>query len=113
MSLGNEIAEYRRKAGLTQALLAERLGVTFQAVSGWERDEYAPDVDKLVPLAKELKTTVGRLLEEYPVPEWEKRKRLFSEEHMYTFARATALALGFSETEGIALYPGQAPGADA
>ena len=98
MSLGKQIAEYRKKAGLTQAELAEKLDVSFQAVSGWERDEYAPDVGKLVPLARALGASVGRLIEEVDLPDWDRRKRLFSEERMYAFARATALECGLSET---------------
>nr|MBQ4317855.1 helix-turn-helix transcriptional regulator [Clostridia bacterium] len=35
--IGTKIAEYRRKLALTQAELAEKLGVTHQAVSQWER----------------------------------------------------------------------------
>ena len=35
--LASNISELRRRAGLTQDALAEKLGVTFQAVSKWER----------------------------------------------------------------------------
>lgn len=98
MSLGKQIAEYRKKAGLTQSELAEMLEISFQAVSGWERDEYAPDVNKLVPIAKALNTSVGRLLEECPLPTWDKRKRLFNEEHMYTYAKALAIEAGLFNT---------------
>ena len=98
MSLGKQISEFRKKAGLTQAELAEKLDVSFQAVSGWERDEYAPDVSKLVPLSKVLGTSVGHLLEEYSLPDWPRRKRLFNEERMYTYARAVAIERGLSDT---------------
>ena len=37
IAIGDFIRELRRKAGITQAELAERLGVSFQAVSNWER----------------------------------------------------------------------------
>ena len=98
MSLGKQISEYRKKAGLTQAELAEKLGVSFQAVSGWERDEYAPDVGKLVPLAKILGTTAGRLLEECILPDWPRRKRLFNEEQMYAYAKTVAVERGLEDT---------------
>ena len=68
MSLGTQIKKYRAKANLTQEKLAERLCVSPQAVSSWEQDKYAPDLDKIVELAKELHTSVGRLLEENKVP---------------------------------------------
>ena len=35
--LASNISELRRRAGMTQDALAEKLGVTFQAVSKWER----------------------------------------------------------------------------
>ena len=44
MSLGNKLAEARKKQNLTQEQLAEKLGVTRQAVAKWELGETAPDV---------------------------------------------------------------------
>ena len=68
MSLGEQIRKYRTEAGLTQEKLAEKLSVSSQAVSSWEQDKYAPDLDKIVELARVLGTTVGRLLEENRQP---------------------------------------------
>lgn len=39
MSLGTSLAEARRKAGLTQERVAEKLGVSRQTISKWETDE--------------------------------------------------------------------------
>lgn len=52
----------RKEKGLTQAELAERLGVTNKAVSKWETGEAMPETALLVPLARELGTTVDELL---------------------------------------------------
>ena len=49
--LGNAIAHYRKKLGLTQEQLAQRLDVTNQAVSKWETDQCCPDVAVLPRLA--------------------------------------------------------------
>ncbi len=43
-TLGRRIAAHRRELGLTQDALAERLGVTAQAVSKWENDQSCPDI---------------------------------------------------------------------
>ena len=43
MSIGSNISGLRKAKKLTQEKLAEKLGVTFQAVSSWERDEYLPE----------------------------------------------------------------------
>ncbi len=42
--LAANIQKYRKKAGLTQEGLAQKLGVTFQAVSKWENAKSAPDI---------------------------------------------------------------------
>ena len=60
--VGGVIASLRRGIGLTQAELGERVGVTFQAVSRWERGESLPDTAILPDLAKVLDTTVDYIL---------------------------------------------------
>ena len=50
--MGENIASLRRAAGLTQELLADRLGVTSQAVSKWERQLSCPDVSLLPAMAE-------------------------------------------------------------
>lgn len=61
-SIGTHIAMLRKNAGLTQSELGERLGVSYQAVSKWERGETVPDVGILLDLAKILRTTVDNIL---------------------------------------------------
>ena len=48
----NRLFELRKKHGLSQEELAEKLGVSRQAVSKWERSEASPDTDNLISLAK-------------------------------------------------------------
>lgn len=60
--IAEQIAYLRKQKGLTQAQLAERLGVTFQAVSKWERAECLPDSMLLVGLANILETSVDNIL---------------------------------------------------
>lgn len=61
-AVGRQIADLRRGKGMTQAELGERLGVTFQAVSKWERAETLPDTALLPALAAVLETTVDNIL---------------------------------------------------
>lgn len=51
---GNFICEQRKKLGLTQKELAEKIGVTDKAVSKWENGRGFPDVSLLTPLAEVL-----------------------------------------------------------
>lgn len=54
MSVGKNIAKYRKARGLTQAELGETLGVTNQAVSKWESEVSLPDVMLLPEIAMAL-----------------------------------------------------------
>lgn len=60
--IGANIATYRKRAGLTQAGLAEQLNYSDKAVSKWERGESMPDVLTLMQLAEILGVTVDFLL---------------------------------------------------
>lgn len=52
----------RKKKELTQMELANRLGVSYQAVSNWERGVAMPDISNLEPLAEALGTTVDDII---------------------------------------------------
>ena len=60
-TLGNRIGQLRKAKNFTQEALAEKLGVTPQAVSKWENDQTAPDTIKLIQLADVLDTDVEYL----------------------------------------------------
>lgn len=61
-NIGRQIAALRINKGLTQSELGERLGVSFQAVSKWERGETLPDVSILPTLSDILETTIDNIL---------------------------------------------------
>lgn len=61
-TIGAYIAMLRRQRGLSQRELAERIGVSNQAVSKWENGDNLPDIALLLPLAELLHTTVDALL---------------------------------------------------
>lgn len=60
--IGAFIAVNRKKKGLTQEQLGERLGVTNKTISRWENGNYMPDLSMLEPLSKELGITLNELL---------------------------------------------------
>ena len=62
--IGTNIALYRKRAGLTQAGLAEKLNYSDKAVSKWERGESIPDVLILMQLAEQFEIGVSDLLED-------------------------------------------------
>ena len=70
MKLSEKIYYCRKKAGLSQDTLAEKLEVSRQAVSKWENGEAVPETGKLPGLAKVFGVTIDWLLsEEEPVQE--------------------------------------------
>ena len=60
--LGSNIAVYRKRQGLTQAGLGDKLNYSDKAVSKWERGESMPDVLTLVQIAELFGITVNDLL---------------------------------------------------
>ena len=74
MKLNEKIYKHRRQLGISQEELAERLGVTRQAVSKWELGASLPELDTVVALAKTFGVTTDYLLTETeaaPQPEKE------------------------------------------
>lgn len=59
--LSRNISRYRREKGYTQEELANKLGVTFQAVSKWERGNSLPDIILLPSIADTLEISLERL----------------------------------------------------
>lgn len=62
IEIANRLLEYRKKSGLSQEELAEKLDISRQSVSKWERAEASPDTDNLIELAKIYGVTMDDLL---------------------------------------------------
>ncbi len=60
--IGTNIVSHRKRAGLTQAGLADKLNYSDKAVSKWERGESIPDILTLMQLAELFNITVNDLL---------------------------------------------------
>lgn len=62
MTLGQNIQTARKAKGISQEALAEKIGVSRQALGKWEKDTALPGVDNLQALAQELGVSVDALL---------------------------------------------------
>ena len=62
--IGSNIAAYRKRSGMTQAELAEKLNYSDKAVSKWERGESMPDVATLVLLSERFDISVNDLVQD-------------------------------------------------
>lgn len=63
MQLGESLAQARKKAGLTQEAVAEKLGVSRQTISKWETDETLPDIRQSKKLASLYHITLDELVD--------------------------------------------------
>ena len=100
--IGICIANARKRAGFTQEELAEKCGVSVQAVSKWENGHNLPDIENLMHIAEITNTTYSMLLgrdiggEEPGLLNI--RNRLFRENNMFTRMRTVASGEGLEET---------------
>ena len=63
MKLGNSLFQARRKSGLSQEAVAEKLGVSRQTVSKWETDETVPDICQSKKMAVLYNMTLDDLID--------------------------------------------------
>lgn len=98
--LGKLIAGGRKAVGLTQAQLADKIGVASQTVSKWETGTSLPDLENVLQLSEALKIHPYSFLEhegEESLP-FTFRGRLFHEEKMYTRVQTFAMEENLTET---------------
>jgi len=67
LTMGKRIMMLRKEQGLTQEQLAEKLGVSAQAVSKWENDVSCPDISIIPQLADVLRVSTDELLGAKPI----------------------------------------------
>ncbi|MGI5892176.1 MAG: helix-turn-helix domain-containing protein [Bacillota bacterium] len=58
----NRLVQLRKKNNLSQEALAEKLGISRQAISKWERAEACPDIDNLLALSKIYDVSLDELI---------------------------------------------------
>jgi len=63
MNLGNNLFQARKKCGLSQEEVAEKLGVSRQTISKWETDETLPDIRQAKQMARLYNLSLDELIE--------------------------------------------------
>lgn len=63
MSLGNSLFNARKRSGLSQEEVAEKLGVSRQTISKWELDETLPDIRQSKRLSNLYRLTLDELID--------------------------------------------------
>lgn len=82
MDIGKIISDRRKELGLTQQALAERLNVSFQAISKWENEISYPDIETLPIIANILEISIDSLLG-YPSQSITDYDNRYSEKEFY------------------------------
>ena len=103
IEIANRLHDHRKQHGLSQEELADRIGVSRQTVSKWERAAASPDTDNLLALAQLYGVTLDQLMfgQDVPVKKLRKRRRPMTKRMKITLASVLAsvlllLVVGFS-----------------
>lgn len=103
IEIANRLVNLRKANNLSQEALAEKLGISRQAVSKWERAEASPDTDNLILLARLYGVSLDELLkteDEIPMPESsEQSMETVLAEHSGTEASQDIFRERYSEKE--------------
>ena len=62
MNFGDKLKQYRLQEGMSQEQLAEKIGVSRQAITKWETKRGLPDVENMIILAELFKLTLDELI---------------------------------------------------
>lgn len=82
MDFSKKLKEIRKSEGLSQDQLAEKIGVSRQAITKWETGKGLPDVENMVIIAEIFKTTLDELLRDSAAGP-EPKKPVFTSETVY------------------------------
>lgn len=85
MNLAEKLTIQRKKSGMSQEQLADRLGITRQSVSKWEAGSSIPEISKLVTMSEIFQVSLDYLLKDYLDEEsggFPARKKLPGEEEI-------------------------------
>ena len=96
MSMGKNIAYFRKSKGYTQEELGQKIGVTNQAVSKWESETSMPDIMLLPQIANELDVTLDDLFAEHIIQTPSQESKVFNEKAVHSFPKdAQAVIIDF------------------
>lgn len=82
MNFSDKLKEIRKNEGLSQEQLAEKIGVSRQAITKWETGKGLPDVENMVIIAEIFKTTLDELLRDSAVRQ-EQKAPVYTSETIY------------------------------
>lgn len=85
MNLNEKIIRLRKLNNLSQEQLAEKIGITRQAITKWENNESIPDIDNLIKLSNIFNVTLDQLLKDNSCKELEEKNINIDKEKIIDF----------------------------
>lgn len=95
MNIADRIQNLRKIKGITQEELADKIGISRQAVSKWESEQSIPDLDKVIAMSEYFDVTTDYILKGIEIPKQtdEKNQNFIASQILY-LASTALLAIG-------------------
>lgn len=105
MNFSEKLKEIRKNEGLSQEQLAEKIGVSRQAITKWETGKGLPDIENMVIIAEIFKTTLDELLRDSAVRQ-EAKEPVFVSETLYDIDREKHFDVNIGNAASVILSSG-------
>ena len=105
MNFGDKLKQYRLQEGLSQEQLAEKIGVSRQAITKWETKRGLPDVENMIILAELFKLTLDELVLE-EVKKQENKPTIFESETAYDIDTQKHFDINLGSAKSVTLKTG-------
>ena len=106
MDFGAKLKEIRKNEGLSQEQLADKIGVSRQAITKWETGRALPDMENMIILAEIFKTTLDELVSQ-AIPQYQKKKEVYTSETVYDIDCSKHFDIHFGAAQTIVICGGK------
>lgn len=106
MDFGQKLKEIRKNEGLSQEQLAEKIGVSRQAITKWETGKGMPDIENMIILAELFKTSLDELVS-HAMPQETKKPTVFHSETSYDIERQTHFDIKIGAAHSLTVRSGE------
>ena len=106
MDFGDKLKQYRLKEGLSQEQLADKIGVSRQAITKWETKRGLPDVENMIILAELFKLTLDELVLE-EVKKQEEKSVVYESETVYDIDAGKHFDINLTSARKITIKTGE------
>ena len=106
MDFGQKLKEIRKTQGLSQEQLAERIGVSRQAITKWETGKGMPDIENMMILAEIFKTTLDDLVSQ-AMPQSARNPPVYHSETSYDIEGKTHFDIKIGAAQSLTVRAGE------